>query len=377
MKTRVTDMPLDWYRIVDRTVVDRPIHSLPTPALLLDRDACDRNLKRMARQFSAGPARLRPHFKNHKCIRLAQRQLRAGSAVGITCAKLAEAEVLAAHGVDDILIANQVVGPSKLERLARLAQRANVSLAADEFQPVREISQAMTAANATVGVLIEVDIGMGRCGVEPGRAVADLAHRIVDLPGIQFRGLQAYEGHAVYVEDRRRRAQLATEAMRQAMDSADLLRQQGISVPCISGGSTATATITGSLDGVSEIQAGTYATMDWKYHQLAPEFEIALSVLATVISTRPDRAVVDVGVKGIGSEFGPPRVKNGCGAEIASFLAEEHGVIRGGPARRVGDTVELIPSHACTTCNLHRQMFVHAEGRVVDVWPIEAAGCLT
>jgi len=362
---------------VDRSVVDRPIHCLPTPALLLDRDACDRNLKRMADHFSAGPARLRPHFKNHKCTRLAHRQLLAGSAVGITCAKLAEAEVLAGYGMDDILIANQVVGPSKLDRLARLARRANVSLAVDSYESVDAISRTMAAADAIVGVLIEVDIGMGRCGVEPGEPVWELARRIVDLPGIRFRGLQAYEGHAVYVEDRQRRAHLARHAMRQAIESAELLRQKGIPVPCISGGSTATATITGTMDGVSEIQAGTYATMDWKYEQLAPEFEIALSVLAAVISTRAGRAVVDVGVKGIGSEFGPPRVKHTPQARIVSFLAEEHGVIQDAPAWRVGATVELIPSHACTTCNLHRQMFVHAEGRVVDVWPIDASGCLT
>lgn len=362
---------------MDVSVIDRPIQLLPTPALLLDRDACQRNLARMAEYFSTVPAKLRPHFKNHKCTRLAHRQLLAGSAVGITCAKLAEAEVLNEHGVDDILIANQVVGTTKLDRLARLARRANISLAVDAYEPAKAISRAMVAAGASVGVLIEVDIGMGRCGIEPGKAVGELARRIVDLPGIRFRGLQAYEGHAVYVEDRRRRAGLAKQAMRQAIESARLLRQQGIAVPCISGGSTATATITGTMEDVTEIQAGTYATMDWKYKQLAPEFEMALSVLATVVSSRPDRAVVDVGVKGIGSEFGPPRVKHAPEAHIETFKAEEHGVIRGAPAWRVGDNVELVPSHACTTCNLHRQIFVHAEGRVVDVWPIEASGCMT
>jgi D-serine deaminase-like pyridoxal phosphate-dependent protein len=131
------------------------------------------------------------------------------------------------------------------------------------------------------------------------------------------------------------------------------------------------------MDGMRELQCGTYATMDWRYHELVPEFEIAMTVLARVISKRPDTAVLDVGVKGAGAEFGLPRIKGHPEVVIPFFLAEEHCAMKNVPPWKVGDVVEMISSHACTTCNLHREFFVHDGGKVVDVWPIEAAGKLS
>jgi D-serine deaminase-like pyridoxal phosphate-dependent protein len=354
-----------------------PLREIDTPTLLLDRAASDRNLARMAAFFENRPAKLRPHFKNHKCVTLAKRQLAAG-AIGMTCAKLSEAEVLVEHGFQDLLIANQVVGTAKVARLADLAARARIAVAIDHIEQAVAISQAASAAGTLVNLLVEVDIGMGRCGVAPGEAALDLARRVADLPGVQFTGLQAYEGHLVNVLDRKERAERARAAMQQAIDTRRLIEAAGIPVDCVSGCSSATYDSTGTMDGVDEIQAGTYATMDRQYQRLAPEFEIALSLQVRVISRpAPGKAVLDVGVKGAGSEFGVPGIRDYPEVEISSFLSEEHAVVRNSPNWQIGELLQLIPSHACTTCNLHREFVVHQDGVVVDLWPIEASGRLT
>ncbi len=362
---------------VSQAPIGQMLSELDTPTLLLDRAACDRNLARMAAFFADRPAQLRPHFKNHKCVTLAKRQLAAG-AVGLTCAKLGEAEVLVEHGVDNVLIANQVVGGPKLERLVRIASQAHITVAIDHLDQATALSVAATAAGTTIHVLIEVDIGMGRCGVLPGSPAVDLAKQVVRLPGLHLAGLQAYEGHVVNVLDRTERANRARAAMQMAIDTRRQLDAAGLPVACLSGCSSATYDSTGILDGVDEVQAGTYATMDRQYQRLVPEFELALSLLVRVISrSDADRAVLDVGVKGAGAEFGVPAIAGFPDVEIPFFLAEEHVVVRRAPDWRIGQLLQLIPSHACTTCNLHRELVVHEDGRVVDVWPIEAAGKLT
>ena len=357
--------------------IGQAIEDLDTPTLLLDRAASDRNLARMALFFADRKSKLRPHFKNHKCVTLAKRQLAAGNAVGITCAKLGEAEILAAHGVTNLLIANQVVGAVKVRRLAELARKARVAVAVDHIDQVEAISQAAVAAGSTVHLLVEVDIGMGRCGLPPGESVVELAKQIEKFPGVKLDGIQAYEGHLVNVIDRDQRRVQSQAAMQLAIDTRRLLEKSGIAVTCLSGCSSATYDSTGAMDGVDEIQAGTYATMDRQYYRLAPEFEIAMSLLVRVIS-RPasDKAVLDVGVKGAGGEFGVPGIKDYPDVVVPFFLAEEHVVVNNSPNWSIGQPLHLIPSHACTTCNLHREFVVHENGRVVDVWPIEASGLL-
>jgi D-serine deaminase-like pyridoxal phosphate-dependent protein len=355
----------------------RSLAEIDTPALMLDRSASDRNLARMAGFFRDRPAKLRPHFKNHKCVTLAKRQMAAG-AIGMTCAKLGEAEVLVAHGLRDVLIANQIVGEEKTARLARLAARARIGVAVDHHEQAEAISRAADAVGAIVHVLVEVDIGMGRCGVPPGAPAVTLARRVAALPGVSFAGLQAYEGHLVNVLDRAERSDRARAAMQLAIDTRRLLEAEGIAVSCVSGCSSATYDSTGVMEGVDEVQAGTYATMDRQYHRLVEEFEIALSVQVRVIS-RPaaNKAVLDVGVKGAGSEFGVPAIRDFPDVEIPHFLAEEHVVVKNAPDWRIGQVLHLIPSHACTTCNLYREIIVHDDGRVVDIWPIEASGRLS
>ncbi len=356
--------------------IGTPLEDLDTPALLLDRSASDGNLRKMADFFRGRKCQLRPHFKNHKCVTLARRQLEAGSAVGMTCAKLGEAEVLADGGIDDVLIANQVVGRHKMARLVEVARRIDLKVAVDDIVQADAISQAAAEAGVTVGILAEVDIGTGRCGLAPGEPVLDLARAISSLGGLRFDGIQAYEGHAVYVDDLAERAQLVQEALDKALETRRLLERQGMEVRILSGGSSSTHEITGCIDGVDEIQAGSYATMDWRYAEMLPDFEVALSVLARVISKRPGVAVLDVGLKGAGCEFGPPRIQDHPMVEIPSFVSEEHCMVHNAPAWKIGQAVQLLPSHACTTCNLHRKMFVHEDGRVVDVWPIEGSGKL-
>lgn len=292
----------------------------------------------------------------------------------MTCAKLGEAEVLAEHGFGDLLIANQVVGRRKMTRLVEVARRTNLKVAVDAVEQAVAISEAAGAAGVCVGILVEVDIGMGRCGLAPGRPVLELVRAILPLPGLRFDGIQAFEGHAVYVDDPAERSRMARQSFQKAIETRELLNRNGIPVRIVSGGSSSTYRITGSLDGVDEIQAGSYATVDWRYAQVLPEFEVALSVLARVISKRPGAAVLDVGLKRAGCEFGPPRIQGHPEVEIPSFVSEEHCIVRNAPDWRVGQAVQLLPSHACTTCNLYRQMYVHAHGRAVDVWPIEASG---
>jgi D-serine deaminase-like pyridoxal phosphate-dependent protein len=307
---------------------------------------------------------------------LARHQVEAGECVGLTCAKLGEAEVLAEHGFDDVLIANQVVGRGKIERLVELARRIRVQVAVDDAAQAATLAEAATGAGATLGVLVEVDIGMGRCGVAPGEPALALARQIASLPGLRFDGLQAYEGHAVYTNDPDRRAKLVRSAFAHAVETRRLIEEAGIPVRVISGGSSSTYRIAAGIAGVNEIQAGTYPTMDWRYAELSPEFEVALSVLARVVSARPGTAVLDVGAKGLGSEFGPPQIQDHPEVETPAVLAEEHCVVRGAPRWRVGEAVRVLPSHACTTCNLYRQAYVHEDGRVIDVWPIAASGKL-
>jgi len=354
-----------------------PIEDLDTPTLLLDRQASDRNIRKMADFFHGRKCQLRPHFKNHKCATLALRQLAAGSVVGMTCAKLGEAEVLVEHGVGDILIANQVVGRPKMDRLVEVARRTDLKVVVDEIGQAEAISEAASAAGVIVGILVEIDIGMERCGVPAREPALDLVQAILPFPGLRFHGLQAYEGHTVYVDDFAERTEQVKRSFELAMETRRLLEQNGIQVKVISGGSSSTYRITGSIDGVDEVQAGSYATLDWRYAQMLPEFEVAMSIVTRVISKRPGMAVLDVGLKGAGCDFGPPRIKGFPEAEIPHFVSEEHCIVHNAPDWKVGDSVELLPSHACTTCNLYREMYVHEDGRVMDVWPIEASGRLT
>jgi len=360
-----------------RDPIGKPICEVDTPSLLLDIDALKANIATMAAFFADKPSRLRPHFKSHKCTAIAKMQMEAG-AVGITCAKLGEAEVVADAGITDILIANQIVSKCKIQRLVELAKRANPMVAVDSVINVRELSAAASKAGVKIRVLVEVDCGMNRCGVEPGQPALDLARVVASSPGLVFEGLQGYEGHLVLIRDEEERFEKTRAALAPLVETRRLIENAGIPVNIVSGGGTGTYNLTGCIEGIDEVQAGSYAAMDYYYGEIRPEFRQAMSILVGICSRpKPGVAVVDVGTKGVGADFGPPLLKNIPGGELLKFSSEEHTVFMlPEAAGGLGDSIEIIPSHGCATSNLYREFIVHKDGIVVDVWPIEGSGKL-
>jgi D-serine deaminase-like pyridoxal phosphate-dependent protein len=261
------------------------VTDIDTPALCLDIEVVEANIRRMADYFRDSPVRLRPHAKTHKCPTLAHMQLEAG-AIGITCAKLGEAEVMVTAGIKDVLIANEIVGPSKIARLVNLAAHSKVMVAVDDAGNVADLNAAAQAKGVRLRTLIEVDIGMKRCGVAPGQPVLALAREIVASPGLRFEGIMGYEGHAIFTEDIDERRAKTEESLKDLTDSAELLRREGIPVQIVSSGGTGTHFITGAYDGITELQVGSYITMDDQYRSLpGVEFECALTLRVTVINT--------------------------------------------------------------------------------------------
>ncbi len=348
---------------------------IDTPALLVDLDLMERNIATMLAFFCDRPAKLRPHFKSPKAPAIAKRLLAAG-AIGMTCAKVAEAEVLVEHGVRDILIANEVIGPPKLARLARLATRADVMLAVDSVAGVEALAKAASDAGAVIRVLVEVDVGMHRCGVRSPEAALDLARRVQQSRQLRFSGVMGYEGHTVMTADRRARAQAASEAMRVLTDSARVLRGAGLPVDIISAGGTGTYDLTGAYPGVTEIQAGSFILMDARYREVDVPFVCALSLVTTVMSV-PDQstAIIDAGMKAVTFEFGMPEVKGLPGVSLV-YLSEEHGhLMVDGRQIEVGQRIELVPTHSDTTINLHDRLYAMRGDQVESVFTIDGRGC--
>ncbi len=350
---------------------------IDTPALLLDLDAFERNLSTMACFFADRPTALRPHAKTHKCPQVALRQLEAG-AIGITCAKVGEAEVMAEAGVQDILIANQIVAGLKIDRLTDLAGRCEMMVAVDDAANVQELSLACQTKDVTLRVLVEVDIGMHRCGVQPGADALRLAQQVAGAPHLQLAGLMGYEGHLVQIADPQERLTRVREALAPLQETRELLETNGLPVQIVSGGGTGTYDISGTYPPMTEIEAGSYVYMDSTYLKVRPEFEPALTVLTSVISRPvPERIVTDAGRKAISNDFGYPQPFNTPGV-LTRSLSEEHGVLEAAEPNAVplrpGDKVRLLPSHCCTTVNLHDTLYVVQNDILVDVWPIAARG---
>jgi D-serine deaminase-like pyridoxal phosphate-dependent protein len=357
-----------------RSLIGQAVDAIATPALVVDIECLQANLRFLADYFADRHCKIRPHFKSHKCVELSRRQLAAGNITGITCAKLSEAEQLVAGGVEDILIANQVVGAGKGQRLARLNRAATVRCAVDAPENARELGAAATAQGTTVPVLVEIDIGMNRCGLAANGPALDLVRQVVETEGLRFDGLHGYEGHTVMLPDAQTRAAQTRAALQPLVETRRQLETRGIEVAMVSSGGTGTYDTTGNLDGIDEVQCGSYALMDWSYAALRPEFKLARWVEVTVISARDDQAVVDVGVKGVGCEFGPPKVEGFPDAR-ARYTAEEH-IPFDHLKARLGDRLRIIPSHGCTTNNLYRWLWIARHGLIEDVWAIEGAGCL-
>jgi D-serine deaminase-like pyridoxal phosphate-dependent protein len=353
--------------------VGQTLDALDSPQLLIDLDILDVNLQRMLESFRDKPVVVRVHFKSLKCAGLAKHLVERG-VHRFLCAKLNEAEVVADAGITDLYIANQIIGPLKLQRLAELAGRANVRVCVDDPANVEAMSQAAGAAGVTIGVLVEVDIGMGRCGVEPGEPALALARKVHASPGLRFVGLQGYDGHLQLLADIAEKREKCLQGLASLVATRRLIEKAGIPVEVVTGAGTGTWEWAGSFEGVTEIQPGSFLLMDAAYHAVRPEFGCSLSVLATVISRRPGWYVLDAGSKAISKDFGMPQVKGRPNDRVVK-LAEEHTrVDTSDPAIKIGDRVEVISAHCCATMNLHRQCIAVRRGRIEAIWPIEASG---
>lgn len=362
-----------------------PPHGVPppevdTPALLLDLDRVESNILRLARAFEPRNACLRPHFKTPKCPEVARLQLEAG-AIGVTCAKLGEAEVLAEAGVNtSVLIANQIVGRQKIRRLVALAPRlCELIVAVDHADQVKAIDAELAGTDVSLGALIEVDLGMGRCGTDTPEETVALA-KDLGASRIAYRGIMGYEGHAVLVPDDEKREGLAREALARLDRHLDALEAAGLAPEIVSGGGTGTCDWTGTHPRVTEVQAGSYVFMDAAYRKVRTDFDCALTLQATVLRRRGRLIINDCGSKGLSQEFGMPE---GFDLPLRYVgLSEEHGhlLVDEGCEDEVahlqpGARVRVLPSHGDTTINLHDRYFVFRAGELQATWPIAARGC--
>jgi D-serine deaminase-like pyridoxal phosphate-dependent protein len=344
---------------------------IDTPALLLDLETMEENIRRMAAFFAKRPQKLRPHFKTPKTPEVARRQLEAG-AIGITAAKLGEAEVLSRAGLGPILLANQIVGAQKIERLFKLPPKPEIIVTIESEPNLRELEEAAKKAGRRLDVIIEVDTGMHRCGTATTEETVALARRINDGP-LRYRGIMGYEGHAVLVPDKEKRERIACEALTELTRHVEALKLAGFAPEIVSAGGTGTYDIAGSWPEVTEVQAGSYVFMDGAYRIVRPDLgRSALTLLTTVISRRGDRAIVDAGMKSLTNEFGAPAGKD-LPIKLAR-LSEEHGQLdASGTEIAAGMKIEIVPSHNDTTINLHSEYYVMRGDEVIARWPIEAA----
>jgi D-serine deaminase-like pyridoxal phosphate-dependent protein len=347
---------------------------LDTPQLLLDLDQVDANLALLQHACTQRQVDLRVHFKSLKCGGLA-RYLAARGVGRFLCAKLNEAEVLVDAGIRDVFVANQVIGAAKLTRLARLAKRARVRVCVDDASNVAQMGTIARAEGVTLEVLVEVDVGMARCGVAPGESALELARKIQREEGLRFVGLQGYDGHlqmlAAEPGEKKIRCEEGLEKLR---TTRRLIESAGIPVEVVTGAGTGTSGFALAHPALTEIQPGSFLLMDAAYHAVRPEFGCSLSILTTVISRRPEWYVLDAGSKAVSQDFGKPLIK-GHSEEKVVKLSEEHTKVEdGGHGPRVGERREVLPAHCCATMNLHRQCVAVRKGVVEAVWAIEASG---
>jgi D-serine deaminase-like pyridoxal phosphate-dependent protein len=312
-------------------------------------------------------------------------QLEAGGTSGLTCAKLAEAETLAASGIKDILIANQVVGYFKIQRLVNLAAYTDVMVAIDTPENAAEISQAAEARAVQVRVLVEVNIGHNRCGVEPFEPTLNLARTVTQLPGLKFMGLMGYDGHCTMRMPVEQREECSTGANQLLVQNRRYLEKAGLEVPIVSASGTFTYKYASKVPGITEIQAGTYLLMDTAFRDAGvTDFELTLSILTTVTSRQYRKgdqqiAVIDMGRKAMEPYLGMPEIKTHKGLKIVG-LSQEHGkLLLESPAvdLAVGDKVEAWVRDANATINLYDQFHVIENDHVVAVWDIPARGKAT
>jgi 3-hydroxy-D-aspartate aldolase len=363
--------------------IGAPLAEVDTPALIVDLDALDANIARMAESVKAQRVRLRPHAKSHKCPEIARRQIEAG-AVGVCCQKLSEAEVMVAAGIEDVLITNEVVGAIKTGRLTRLAREAKVAVLVDDARTVALLDSAARAAQVRLQVLVELDVGSGRCGVASPEAALSLAQAIAGSPNLNFAGLHAYQGAAQHLRgaDERRRSIVSAAAM--ALATRRLLDSKGLHCDVVTGAGTGTYLHESASGVYDEIQPGSYVFMDADYNRNRweegwPRFQQSLFVLSAVMSTpAPDRAVLDAGLKASSVDSGMPQVHGWSGVEYVK-ASDEHGVLKideGARGPMLGEKILLVPGHCDPTVNLYDWLVCVRRGRVEAIWEVSARGAV-
>ena len=349
------------------------VADIETPALLVDLDVMEGNLKKMADYFTGRKCKARPHFKNHKTPAFARKQLDSG-AIGMTCATLREAEILVEHGVPSVLIANEIADQVKVDRLAELSRRASIMVAVDNERVLSDMARVQRNRKTQFEVLVDINIGLNRCGVPPGEPAVQLA-KSAARQGLNMRGIMGYDGHLQSEPPSPQRDEMVRSGCKILADSADLIEASGIPVAIVSTGGTGTYSISGDCPGITEVQVGSYLLMDTRYMNLGAPFCRAISVLATVVSKRDfGHAVLDCGVKAISSERGLPELKGVPGAKLAALHAE-HALIDIHPDSssgfEVGKKLEVWVQYSDATVNLHSRMYGVRNGEVEEVFRIE------
>jgi len=360
------------------SLVGLSVDELDTPALIVDLDVLDANIASMAKLLRESGVGWRPHAKAHKSPAVAHRLIAAG-AHGITCAKLGEAEVYAASGIRDILVANQVVGPIKTRRLSHLARETEVIVAVDSVANAREIDAAAALAGSKPRVVIELDSGMGRAGVADVDGAVALAREIVDLPNVRFAGMMAWEGHAVAIADDAEREREIRASIGRLLAAVEAVRNDGLPVEIVSCGGTGTFLTASGIAGITEVQAGGGIFGDAFYRRLGVPVQPALS-LQVIVTSRPapDRIVFDAGRKALDPTNMPPEAV-GLDNVAAVGLSAEHGTIRlhsGSDEPRVGDLLRLNIGYSDQAVHLHERLVAVRNDRVVAIWPTLARGRL-
>ena len=365
------------------TAVD--LATLDTPALLIDLDIVGRNLEGMQKKADKFGVTLRPHIKTHKIPELAHLQIHLG-AVGVTAAKVSEAEVMAGAGITDIFIANQIVTKQKLNRLAALSKKVSISVGLDSVAAAAKLSDVFAALGLNVEYLIEINSGLNRCGVLPGKEAVDLFQAINTLPALRFKGIFTHAGQVYGADSFSEVEEISVQESNIMASTAQAFAEVGTSPDIVSVGSTPTMKVWQGHEGVNEIRPGNYIFHDGIQMSLgaATLQECALSILATVISRpAPERAVIDGGSKAFSSDRGAhgKEMASGFGLVLGkkitlARLSEEHGIMTLDPAvdLEIGDKVRIVPNHACAVMNLFDRAYGLRDGNVMEEFKIAARG---
>ena len=360
------------------------IWDLPTPALLVDLDALEFNLKKMADFYRPKKAKLRPHGKTHKSPLLARKQIDLG-AVGVCAAKVSEAEAFVEGGIADVLITSPVVSREKFERVIALARKSpGVQIVVDQPGGVRGLNEAAAAAGVKILVLIDLNVGSDRTGIEPGQPALELAREIAKSPSLRFAGIQAYAGHVMHQRGFEYRKQNSVKALASAVETKRLLEKEGFEVPVLSVGGTGTYNIDCDIPGVTDVQVGSYLFMDVNYRNVGgaggsifDDFRPSLLVLATAISQPVrGRITLDAGYKAFATDQEPPELLEVTGVPYR-WGGDEHGILEfKAPSReiRLGDKLLLIASHCDPTVNLYDRFYAFREEQVEEIWPVAGRG---